>query len=216
MRLELAERLLCPAPHERTPLIVVAEASADRDLLRGSAGCMRCHLEAQFVQGSLVFPAAAGAAEVSPAEDVSGAAALPANDTLLERLEALLGISEPGMSLLLSARYAAVAASLAERHEAVVAVLDAAGPSAAGVGHVRGAGAVVPFSDATFAAAALGEDVSAAQLHDALRTVRVGGRVLAAAALPLPAGVRELARDASDWLGEVSVSVSPVMVLRRR
>ncbi len=218
MRLELAERLVCPAPHDRTPLIVVAEATADRDLLRGTAGCMRCYREARIVQGSLEFamPTSAADANASAEGAVDAGADAADVEALLERLVVLLGISEPGMSVLLSAHYASAAPLLAARHDALVAVLDAAGASTLGVGHVRGAGDVVPFSDGTFAGAALGADVSQAQLHDAQRVVRVGGRLLAAVALPLPLGVRELARDATVWVGEVEASASPVMPLRRR
>jgi hypothetical protein len=220
MRLELAERLVCPAAHARTPLIVVADATADRDLLRGTAGCMLCHREARFVAGSLEFaPAAAAGAGVRAAMAGDGAVAHSSasapDEALLERVVALLGIIEPGMSVLLSARYAALAPVLAERHEALVAVLGAAGPSVHGVGHVRGSGDVVPFSDATFAAAALGDDASAALVADAMRAVRVGGRVLVHATQPLPVGVEELARDARDWLGEVRQAPAPVVPLRR-
>lgn len=206
MRLELAERLICPAAHARTPLIVVAEATADRDLLRGTAGCMTCYREARFDSGTLLF-AAGDATAAHSALDVS--------ESLAERLEALLGVSEPGMPLLLSARYVRVAHVLAERHEAMVAVLSTSAPSALGVGNLIGHGDVVPFTDATFAAAALGDEVSPALLADVMRSVRVGGRVLAAASLEVPPQARELARDSTDWLAEVVAAPSPVVPLRR-
>lgn len=212
MRLELAERLVCPAGHERTPLIVVSQETRERDLIRGVAGCMRCSREAQFREGSLVF------GRVVTRETVTGAttsrAAPAVDDDMLFRLVALLGLGEAGLPLLLGPSYAGAADALALRHDAIVAVLDAEGPSAPGVGCVRGSGDAVPFADGTFHAAALDARLSAAACADAVRGVRVGGRVMAPAAMPVPPRVRELARDAQHWVGEVEAP--PVVVPLRR
>lgn len=204
MRLELAERLVCPAAHERTPLIVVAQETRDRDLLRGVAGCMRCTREGQLREGSLEFSRdampASRMADV-PASPSSSAGAL--DDDLLFRLVALLGLGDPALPLLLGPSYADAADALVSRHDAIVAVLEAAGPSGPGVGKVRGAGDAVPFADGTFHAAALDGRLTDAARADAVRCVRVGGRVMASADLPVPPRVRELARDAQHWVGEV-------------
>lgn len=211
MRLELAERLVCPALHARTPLIVVAEETRERDLVRGTAGCMRCHREGRFVDGSLRFAHEASAPDVA----ASGARTAGASDEAeLLRLTALLGLSEAGLPVLLAAAFAAFAEPLVAQHDALVAVFGAAGPSPRGVGNVSGHGDALPFADGSFHAAALDGTHSAALVADVVRCVRAGGRVLAAVSLALPPGVRELARDERHWVGEV-LAPAIVVPLRR-
>lgn len=194
MRLELAERLVCPAGHARTPLVVIASRTVERDLIDGSAGCMHCHREARIVEGSLEFDTASDA--------IAADLATPDED-LVFRFTALLSLGEPGLPVLLAPSYRALAPIFAERFDTSVAVLGVAGASPRGVGHIRGAGARVPFADASFHAAALDASMPAEQRSDAIRCVRVGGRVLAPTAIAVPGGVRELARDARHWVGEV-------------
>jgi threonine dehydrogenase-like Zn-dependent dehydrogenase len=60
-----------------------------------------------------------------------------------------------------------------------------------------------------------------AQLAQAVRVLRPGGRLVAPAWAPLPEGVRELARDATEWVAEAAGSppaheASPLVTLRRR
>lgn len=207
MRLELAERLVCPGDHARTPLIVVALETADRDLRRGSVGCMTCHREGQFVDGSLSL----GPEQVMA---VSTAPMLEPTEDLVFRLTALLGLAEAGQPILLGDTYQLVAPLLAERFDVPVAVIEAWGPSPRGVGHVVGAGDRVPFADGSFHAAALDSHMGLATMADAVRSVRVGGRVLGDVTTPVPERVRELARDAQHWVGEVQAP-STVVPLRR-
>ncbi|HRQ77403.1 MAG TPA: hypothetical protein PLY94_02305 [Gemmatimonadaceae bacterium] len=207
MRLELAERLICPGDHARTPLIVIALETADRDLRRGSVGCMTCHREGRVLDGSLEFGA--------PVTTAAGSVPLrePSED-LLFRLTALLALDDPGQPILVGETYREVAPLLAERFDAAVAVIGAAGASPRGVGHVLGAGERIPFADGCFHAAALDDRMGAAAMADAVRAVRVGGRVLGDAGSPLPPRVRELARDAQHWVGEVQAA--PTVVPLRR
>lgn len=207
MRLELAERLICPGDHVRTPLIVVALETADRDLRRGSVGCMTCHRAGQFVDGSLAL---------GPPQEmaVSAASPLAPTEDLVFRLTALLALGETAQPILVGDAYRLVAPLLAERFDIAVAVIDAPGASPRGVGHVVGAGDRIPFADGTFHAAALDGRMSGAAIADAVRCVRVGGRVLGDAASPVPERVRELARDAQQWVGEVFAPAT-VVPLRR-
>jgi hypothetical protein len=50
----------------------------------------------------------------------------------------------------------------------------------------------------------------------ALRVVRSGGRIVAPAAVPLPPGVTELARDDELWVGERESIGSPLVTLHVR
>jgi hypothetical protein len=215
MRLEIAERLVCPACYERTPLIVVSQTTRERDLIRGVAGCMRCSREAQFRDGSLEFVLDdTRSAPLGAANDSHSVPSAALDDDMLFRLVALLGLGDAGLPLLLGPSYAGAAEVLVLRHDAIIAVLDADGPSGPGVGLVRGAGDAVPFADGTFHAAALDARLSSTARADAVRCVRVGGRVMAPADVPLPPRVRELARDAQHWVGEVEAP--PVVVPLRR
>ncbi len=216
MRLELAERLICPAVHEATPLIVVALETSGRNLLRAQLGCMLCRRQGEVHEGSVLLgPIGKTPHAASQQEAHSEAARRDSTDEDVLRLAALLGLSEPHTLVLLSARYAALAPLLAERHEAIIAVYGASGASPENVGHLQVAEERVPFSSGTFSAAALDVSMSAATVADAVRCVRVGGRIVAEPALAVPRGVLELARDATGWVGEVEATASPVVPLRR-
>lgn len=214
MRLDLAERLRCPRAHVATPLVVVTTAVAERDLRRGFVGCPVCQLEARIADGVVTF---AEAEDLPLADDGWG--------PTLDRLVALLGLAEPGGSVLLTGRYAACAADLARATDVAVVVMGAAAGIGADehVGVVRGLRAAVPFSDATFRAVALdlptdtavSADV-AAFAADAVRSVAVGGRVLARSATAVPDGIKELARDETEWVGERQLVSAPVELRRRQ
>ncbi|MCC6782223.1 MAG: hypothetical protein IT457_05235 [Planctomycetes bacterium] len=206
MRLELAERLRCPNPHAPTPLVVVSRRKRDRELLEGFAGCPVCRLEARITAGHVQFEGTASAPAFAP----TGAA------PELERVIALLGLSEPGGAVMLTGRYAALAEPLAMLTEAAVVVMHAeTGSASDGVSAVLGALSRVPFTDATFRGAALDDGTPRAIVEDAVRTVAPEGRVLASVALTMPAGLKELARDDHEWVA-ARVSVDPVVELRRR
>jgi len=57
---------------------------------------------------------------------------------------------------------------------------------------------------------------SRVMLESIVRAVRLGGRVLAPATVPIPDGLRELARDDEEWVAEVTVRASGLVELRRR
>ena len=148
-----------------------------------------------------------------PPAPALAAMAAPTEDTLL-RLAALLGLDGAQHTVLLTAAFTAAALPLAERYDTVVAVMGATGPSPVGVGYVSGSADAVPFADATFHGAALDAATSPALAADVVRCVRMGGRIVGDAALAVPAGVQELARDREQWVGEVEAPAI-VVPLRR-
>lgn len=216
MRLDLAERLRCPRAHAPTPLVVVASSVVERDLRSGVAGCPLCQLEARVIEGAVRF-AASGA-------DANRAATAPevaAHETAepppaLDRLIALLGLAEPGGSVLLSGRYATVAESLALATEVAAVVMQSAADidCNAQVAAVLGEEHAVPFSDATFRGAAL-DRVSPEFAADAVRSVAVGGRVVGSAAQPVPAGLKVLAHDDTEWVAARESITAPIELRRR-
>lgn len=207
MRLELAERLICPVAHAATPLIVLAQETRERDLRTAQLGCMLCRRAGEVRDGSVRL----GLRDTRPSE----LSPHVVTDDALLRLAALLGLNESNALVLLGGRYASFASALVEAHEAIVAVLDATGASPSGVGYIEVTEHCVPFSSGTFSAVALDESMSASTIGDAVRCVRVGGRVVGDSAVSVPRGVRELARDANGWVGEVEAAASPVIPLRR-
>jgi hypothetical protein len=54
------------------------------------------------------------------------------------------------------------------------------------------------------------------RVASAVRATRAAGRVVAPVGVPLPEGVRELARDERDWVGEREVLASPLVTLHVR
>ncbi len=214
MRLDLVERLRCPNGHAPTPLIVVASLKRERELLEGVAGCPVCRLEARITGGHVRFEGAARATATNVTATGLAAPAAPAPE--LERVVALLGLSEPGGAVLLTGRYAALAEALAALTEAAVIVMHAAAPPASErVSAVLGAPGTVPFIDATFRAAALDQATPPVIVEDVVRTVALQGRVLASVGLTPPHGLEELARDDREWVA-ARVGSGAVVELKRR
>lgn len=201
MRLDLAERLRCPNSHAPTQLIVVAQESDGRELIKGFAGCPVCHLEARIIAGAVRFP---GFEEPSARVSTPHPAA-----HAVERLRAQLGLAEEGGSVLLMGRYAAFGMALAGAME--IGVVTMMAPRAT----VRLFEPVVPFTDHTFRAVAMDMAVDPAMAADAVRTVVPGGRVLGANPLPMPAMVKETARDQVEWVGEREAGPGGVVTIRR-
>lgn len=208
MRLELAERLICPAAHEATPLIVVAQETHERDLRTAQLGCMLCRRAGEVRDGSVQLGQRGAQPDDAPPHDVTA-------DALL-RLAALLGLDEANALVLLGRRYALFAPKLVEAHEAIVAVYAVAGASPWGVGHIQVTEGSVPFTSGTFVAAALDGSMIATTIADAVRCVRVGGRIVGEAVLSVPRGVRELARDAVEWVGEREDLPGQVVGIQKR
>jgi hypothetical protein len=205
MRLELAERLVCPRDHAPTPLVVVAQRVVGRDLHAGFAGCAECRLEARITLDAVEFPTPATAA-------LARATPLDPTPERIERTAALLGLAEPGGIVLLTGGYAALAARLAEEYDvtAVIPATDATVTTSDRIVRIQNAEAHAVFSDQTFRAAALDPPPLAA-----LRSLAVGARLLAPADAPSLPNTRELARDQDEWLAECTAA-TPIIQLGRR
>ncbi len=145
-----------------------------------------------------------------------------------DRLAALLGVAEGPWPVVLVGARAAQGAALAARvsppqwwiNPVPAALGQAPHPHwLAGVLHT---GARWPLAPRQAAAVALDTAHAApVPLAQAVRLLRPGGRLVAPAWAPLPEGVRELARDATEWVAEaISVhpahDAPPLVTLRRR
>jgi hypothetical protein len=206
MRLELAERLRCPGAHAPTPLIVVAQETHDRVLHRAIVGCAVCGLEARIASGVLTLPSGFA---VRRADDGVDPTADVADVADVERLAALLHLDAPGGAILLAGGYARFGAPLASGYgvQAIALVPPAV---------TRGAAPAIPFTDATFRAAAV-EGLPDASLADLARVIAPGGRIVAPTTVELPVGVSLLARDAREWVAASDgAGQGGVVALKRR
>ena len=135
------------------------------------------------------------------------------------RVAALLHVTDGAFPILLAGVYAAAGAGLADVVSGsqvwVNAPRDAAAPAAAySAIEVTGR---VPLGVETLAGAAIDAAHAAPDMLDSIvRAVRMGGRIVAPADTPMPVGVKELARDAHEWVAEVTTRASGLVELRRR
>ena len=208
MFVELIESLRCPRAHEESPLIASARRTEARHIVEGVLGCSVCGEEFSIVEGELHIDADAtrGAPDVPSAE-------------VAMRLAAFLEATDARGTALLLGRWGAHAGQVMRLTEAPVAVVNAPPGPPSGVAAAILTRDAIPFAPGSVRGAALDAGMSAALIESALRAVRPGGRVVADASLPLPPGVKEIARDATMWVGEKTaapVSAPRLVPLSRR
>lgn len=206
MVLDLVDRLRCIEDHEDAWLVATVDARRDGRIVRGALGCPVCHR---------VYPIANGIADfrdrqdAAPRRDERTAAALAGVEWM--RLAAQLDVRQAGALVVLAGEYARAGASLRDRADARVILVNP--PSG-----VEGEATLLLDGRVPFAAGSLaGVAVDAALvLPGFVRALRIGGRVVAPAALPQPEGVVPLARDDREWVAERPASASPPVPLERR
>ena len=240
MRIELAERLRCPSPHAPTPLILVSQLAVERELITGILGCPVCRLEARITDGDLHFapvavtaaPVAAVAGDATAGVGGDATAGVAGDATAgvargdlvpdLDRVIALLGLSEPGGAVLLTGRYATLAARLSALAEVSVVVMlptqrgPTPGAEGAGVSALHGLLERLPFTDGTFRGVALSASTPPSMVSEAVRTTSLGGRVLADVDVTPTQGLKELARDDQEWVAAREQLTSVVELKRRQ
>ena len=207
-------------------MVVVARERRGVELISGFAGCPICRFEARFEDGDLHFapgpPARTPPSDLTPLPTIlaDGSLAAPIPDDWspdLERTIALLGLSEPGGAIVLSGRYAALAPALVERFD--VGVIQFGTTARDGGSEIAalvlGETPNVPFTDGTFRAVAVDMFIDEGTCADLVRTLAIGGRMLATTLNRVPAGVNPLARDAHEWVASREM-VGSVVELRRR
>ena len=217
MRVEMIELLRCPEAHEPSALVTVAFTRDGDRLLSGELGCPVCGAAYSLREG-VVWLVDQGVrtsdADVVRRPDGS-AADVDRRD--VEGTAALLDLAEPGMRAVLCGAYGTVAAALVDmtgaRCIAIGGVAERSMPDE--IDQVRMLSrARLPFADACIDALAV-DATHAELLADAARVVRVGARVLAPSHLPVPHGLKELARDATEWVAVVLPGPTAPVGLRR-
>ena len=223
MFVDLIDALRCPRPHDPTWLVTAAHTTRARCVVEGTLGCPVCRT---------TYPVAGGVARFGPpnARAVPGGPPPSPDDEAL-RLAALLGLTDAGGIVALGGAWDAAADPLlalvadatgagpAGHPDLRVLLIDPASPYAPRppVGAVTGAG--LPVAAGALRGVALDAGTADAErLTGAVAALRPGGRLVAPADAPAPAGVRELARDARHWVAERETgpaSAGPVVPLRR-
>ena len=207
MFIELVDALRCPRAHEESWLVASATRMEARHLVSGTLGCPVCLTEYPIEDGVVDFRAdrTTGTARRDP-----GAAA----DAM--RLAAMLDLADAtGFAVLLGA-WGAAAPELAALVETPLILVDPPTGSvgAPGISVLRCDGEI-PLASAAARAIAI-DAAGASQSASAVRVTRAKGRVLAPVHVPVPQGVRELARDPQLWVGEREAIASPIVTLHVR
>ena len=131
MFIELVDALRCLRPHEESWLVAAVERFEGRYIERGSLGCPICRAEYRIEHGAADFRAGdAGdvgdVGGVGDAGDVGDVGEVgdegPIDDVL--RVRALLDLSEPGGTIVLAGRSAALAAALEDEVDVNLLLLN--------------------------------------------------------------------------------------------
>lgn len=202
---DLLDSLRCPRPHAESWLVAMVHRADGPVLLDADLACPVCGAEFVITDGVARF------------DHAPPTAASEAVDPL--RLAALLGVSEGLLPILLAGHQATAGAALAGLVPVPQVWLNAPGHATApaGVYSAIEALARVPLGVETLAAAAIDRaHADPIMLESIVRAVRLGGRIVAPADTLLPAGVNVLARDAQEWVAEVTTRASGLVELRRR
>ena len=206
MQRDLLDALRCPGTHEESWLVAVVLQADGPVLLEAELACPVCAAEYRIAAGVALF------ADSRPAIDDE-----PYTSDNVLRLAALLGVAESQLPVALVGRYAAASELLASFVAAPQLLVNSGAPAAApGASHIVVANCL-PLGVETLAAIAVdGYHASPALLASAARALRLGGRLVAPATAAIPAGMRELARDESEWVAETTTRASGLVELRRR
>jgi len=219
MFIEFVDSLRCTRPHEESWLVAAADRMEGRSIVQGTLGCPVCGAQYPIRDGVADFRAPG-------AEPASGSSALAVDappvrddDGQAMRAAALLGLADAGGTAALAGSWGAVASAVLAIAPVHLLLVDPPFRARAedGLSVLRTDGGVLPLAAACLRGAALDERTAGdrAAVDSAVRALRAGGRLVAPAATPVPAGVTELARDVRDWVAERHAPLSAPVPLGR-
>lgn len=190
MHIELVEVLRCPRPHDDAWMVARMDEVRGREIVHGTLGCPVCFAE---------YPVVDGVARLRP-DDPPRPRGMHVDDAM--RAAALLDLSEPGSYATMAGAWGTLAPTVAAMTDVRVIALNApdvvGGAGAWGLWAPEGS---LPLAAGSARGIALDARHAALALL-AVTALRAGGRLVAPVATPLPAGVRELARDTTWWVAE--------------
>jgi uncharacterized protein YbaR (Trm112 family) len=207
MFIELVDALRCPNPHEESWLVATAERMIARHIVDGVLGCPVCMSE---------FPVRRGVVDFRRTRSGPTPPSAPPASEQAMRIAALLALSDASGFAVLAGEWAVHTPLLVTMVETPLVLVDppAEMEGEPGVSIIRCDG---PLPLATGAARGVAIDAgSSARIASAVTATRVKGRLMAPVSVPLPDGVRELARDDTTWVGERETVDSPLIRLHVR
>lgn len=206
MFIELVESLRCTRPHEETWLVAAAQRTEGRDIVTGTLGCPICGSEYPIVDGIADF--ATRKRDPIPSR-------LESPDEAM-RLAATLDLADPNGFAILTGDWGAHAHDLAAIVENQLLLVNPPADVASGGGvSILRMDDRLPIARGSARAAAI-DSAHADVAKEVADTVRSGGRVIGPASLPLPEGLRELARDEAVWVAERELSATSPVTLTPR
>jgi uncharacterized protein YbaR (Trm112 family) len=208
---ELIDVLRCPRPHAESWLVAMATRTEDRDLIEGTLGCPVCRAEYPITGGVVHFAEPVPPTAVPRNQPRSG-------EEWAMRLAALLDLTDARATALLLGAWGALAPMMQPIVPSRLLLLDPPAGVELGSGvFAMEAGAAVPLAAGSVHAAAIdATHGSQAQVALVVHALKAGGRIVAPLAVPVPAGISEIARDDELWVGAKEASPSPVVALGRR
>ena len=210
MQRDLLDALRCPVMHEESWLVALVRQADGPALLEAELACPVCAAEYRISGGVAHFT-----------ETVPPADAYPYTSDMVLRLAALLGVAESLRPIALVGRYATAGGVLGSIVAAPQLLINSVAPAGTVAGTAAASRIVVadrlPLGVDTLAAIAVdAAHASPAFLESAARALRLGGRLVAPADAAVPVGMRELARDDTEWVAETTTRASGLVELRRR
>lgn len=203
MLLSLVDSLRCPAVHDESSLVLSVDTWNGQRVSRGALGCPVCHARYPIEGGTVHFT---DAPTTESSEDP--------RELDPQRLAAQLGLLEPGGVVLLTGHYARAVPEL-EVIAGVICVVINASVSLTGNSVRFVVADRIPLADGVLRGLAVsGGPSTGPLLPEASRLLRPRGRLVAELASPVPSGIRELARDHVEWVGEREDS-APMIQLGR-
>lgn len=209
MQRDLLDALRCPGTHEESWLVAMVLEASGSSLLVAELACPVCGAEFRIVNGIAHF---AGSTPVAPPAWPSE---LYSRDMAL-RLAALLGVAESQLPVALVGRYTAASGALTSLVSAPQLLINGSVIPGPGVSCLVVADRLPLGVESLAAIAVDAAHATATFLDSATRALRLGGRLVAPADAPVPAGMRELARDTTEWVAETTARASGLVELRRR
>jgi len=211
MFIELVDALRCPAPHEESWLVASSTRMEARHIVDGVLGCPVCHAQYPVRNGVADFrrePLLALPEDPDPF--------LHGDATTAMRLAAFLGLSDALGFVVLFDEWGAQASALRELVETPIVLVDPppGREGEPGISVVLSDG-MPPLGAGAARATAIG-DAGLERAAAAVRITRAAGRLVAPATVPVPEGVREIARDDALWVGEKEPERSPLVTLHVR
>jgi len=209
MQRDLLDALRCPGTHEESWLVAMVLEASGSSLLVAELACPVCGAEFRIVNGIAHFAGSTPAAPPAwPSEPYSRDMAL--------RLAALLGVAESQLPVALVGRYTAASGALTSLVSAPQLLINGSVIPGPGVSCLVVADRLPLGVESLAAIAVDAAHATATFLDSATRALRLGGRLVAPADAPVPAGMRELARDTTEWVAETTARASGLVELRRR